>query len=137
MQITYNAILERAEDTAKDYMPDLPKQDTIEAWESFQSELKDLDSVEIANESSEWDWVIYYHHAMEVCREVPGDVLEQAEDEWHEMLGPDAINENFGLYEMAGQLASIIVLREIIDAVERAKDELYELAENQLENLSA
>lgn len=137
MQITYQAIIERAEDVAQDYMPELPKENTIPAWESFQAELDALDAFEIAHEASEWDWVIYYGKAMQVCQEVPGDVLEYAESEWHGMCGPDAIDESFGIYEVVTHLAAIIVAREIAEAVEKDKYELNELAENQMENLSA
>lgn len=43
--------------------------------------------------------------------------------------------EQFGVYELATQLAAIIVTREIVDAVEAAKEELLELANAQMENV--
>ena len=134
-KITWNAILERAEDCAKDAMPEFPKSNTVEAWESFQAELKTIEEVDIAHEMSDWDWVIYFGMAMQLCREVPSEVLHDAESEWHDMGGPDVIEGNFGLYEFASQLAAIIVIDQIGQAVSSIKAELEELAETQLENL--
>ena len=134
MTITYKAIQDRAAKDALEYMPDVPRQNTFDAWESYQNEVEALDAYEIAHESCEWDWVIYYHRAMELCQAVPSDVLCDAESELLDM-GFNGLNENWGLYEMAVQLAAIIVTREIADAVEQAKDELIDLAETQMENL--
>jgi len=134
MTITYKAIQDRAAKDALEYMPDMPRQNTLDAWESYQNEVEALDAYEIAHESCEWDWVIYYHRAMELCQAVPSDVLCDAESELLGM-GFNGLNENWGLYEMAVQLAAIIVTREIADAVEQAKDELIDLAETQMENL--
>jgi len=106
--------------------------DAIDAWESFQRDVEDIDAYEIAHESGEWDWVIYYHRAMELCQAVPSAVLHEAESEWYDLCGPDRIKDSFGLYEMAVQLAAIIVTREIADAVEQAKGELIDLAETQM-----
>jgi len=51
------------------------------------------------------------------------------------MCGPDTIDDSFGLYEMACQLAAIIVTDEIVQAVETVREELLELAHAQLDNL--
>jgi len=131
MTITYKAIRERAMDTARDYMPGLPKQNTLAAWESFQADVEALDAHEIAHESCEWDWVVYYNRAMELCQAVPSDVLENAEQEFDDMAGFENM-ETPGLYELAFHLAAIIVTREIAEAVESAKDELIDMAENQM-----
>lgn len=45
------------------------------------------------------------------------------------------MGDSFGLYELACHLAAIIVQREIAEAVERIRDELIDLAENQTENM--
>lgn len=133
MNITYRAIIERAEDDARDRMPDMPNENTVEAWEAFVSDLESLDVMDIAHESSEWDWVIYYHRAMELCQAVPSDVLSDAEDQWQDMGA--YVDDSFTLHGFACTLAAIIVESEIMQAVERIRDELIELAENQLENM--
>jgi len=133
--ITYKAIQDRALEDAKERMPEFPTENTVDAWDRFISELDDLDAHEIAHESCEWGWVIYYARALELCQAVPSSVLHDAESQWHDMCGPDGIDDSFGLYEMACQLAAIIVIDEIAQAVDTVRDELLELANNQLENL--
>ena len=132
MTITYKAIRDRAESDAREYMPDLPTENTLTAWESFQQAVEDQDAMEIAHESCEWDWVIYYHRAMELCQAVPSAVLHEAESEFEDMGGTEYM-PSVGLYEIAFRLAAIIVTREIIEAVERVKDEMIDMAENQME----
>lgn len=105
----------------------------VDSWETFISDLEDLDAMEIAHESSEWDWVIYYHRALELCQAVPSDVLHDAESQWQVMGFNEG--ETFGLYEMAVQLAAIIVTDEIMQAVEHVREELLDMANNQLENM--
>jgi len=131
MTITYKAIQDRAESDARERMPDLPTENTFVAWESFQQAVEDLDAIEIAHESCEWDWVIYYARAMELCQAVPSDVLNDAEQEFEDMGGTEYM-PSVGLYEIAVQLAAIIVTREIVDQVERIKDELIDMAENKM-----
>ena len=117
--------------------------DAVEAWESFQRAVEEMDAHEIAHESSEWDWVIYYHRALELCQAVPSDVLHEAESEAYDSGGIDHLqgygcdrsSDNFGLYEMAVLIADQIVTRAIVDAVESLKEELIDMAETQLENM--
>lgn len=144
-RITYRAILERAEQCARDAMPDFPKVSTAEAWEDYIAEIEALDAYEIAYQSAEWDWVIYYHHAMALCQAVPSDVLHQAEVDAFDSGGTEHLqgygcnksSDNFGLYEMAALIAAQIVTREIVDAVEQVRDELLELANDKLEQLES
>jgi len=133
--ITYKAIRDRAESGAREYMPDLPTENTEEAWESFQRDVENLDTRKVAYESCEWDWVVYYHRAMELCQAVPSDVLHEAEWELDDMGGPNGMGDSVDEYELAFHLALIIVTREIAEAVERIKDELIDMAENQMENV--
>lgn len=133
--ITYKAIRDRAESDAREHMPDLPTENTVEAWESFQQAVEDLDATAIAYESYEWDWVVYYHRAMELCQAVPSSVLHEAEQDFEGMGGPNGMGDSVGLYELAFHLALIIVTREIAEAVERIKDELIDMAETQRENM--
>jgi len=107
--------------------------DAVDAWESFRRDVEEMDPVEIAHESSDWDWVIYYHRALELCQAVPSDVLFDAESQWQEMGA--YTDDQFGLYEFAAVLASIIVEHAIMEAVESLKEELIDMAESQLENM--
>jgi len=131
MTITYKAIQDRAESDAREHMPGLPTENTFEAWESFQQDVEELDAHEIAHESCEWDWVIYYHRAMELCQAMPSDVLDDAEQEFEDMGGTENMT-SVGLYEIAVRLAAIIVAREIAEAVESVKEEMVDMAENQM-----
>jgi len=133
--ITYKRIRDRALQDAKERMPDWPKESTDYAWQAFIHDLEDLDVYVIAHQSCEWDWVIYYHRAMEVCQAVPSDVLHDAESQWHDMGGPGTMGDCFGLYEMAVRLASLIGTSEIAEAVEQAREELLELANDNLDQL--
>jgi hypothetical protein len=112
-------------------MPELPTENTLVAWESFQQDVESLDAMEIAHESCEWDWVIYYNRAMELCQAVPSAVLHEAESEFDDMGGTENMT-SVGLYEIAFRLAAIIVTREVAEAVETVKDELIDMAENQM-----
>ena len=133
--ITHYAIEQRAARDAQDAMPALPKTNTVEAWGAFVEEVEGVDAYEVAAYSSDWDWVIYHGRAMEVCQAVPSSVLHEAEGTFHEMDMASVLGEEIGLYEMASTLAHLIVESEIVDAVEAAKAELIEMAENQIENL--
>lgn len=134
-RITYISILDRAEQCARDAMPDFPKVSTIEAWESYVVDLEAIDAYEVAHESADWDWVIYYHRAMELCQAVPNNVLDEAESEYNDMGGFGDIN--VGLYELASHLAHIIVTREIVDAIEQVREELLDSANDKLDQLES
>jgi len=129
--ITYWAIQKRAKQDALDAMPDFPKESTAKAWESYIAELEAIDAYEIAYQSAEWDWCIYYYRAMELCQAVPSYVLHNAESEWEEY----STAQGTGLYELAAHLAHIIVTREIVDAIEQYREELLELANDKLGQL--
>lgn len=136
-QITSFNIRKRAAQDALERMPDFPKESTVENWEYFVDELESLDAYEIAHESAEWDWCIYYHRAMELCQAVPIAVLHEAESEFDDMGGPNGMGDSFGLYEYAATLAHLIVTRAIVEAVEECRDELLELANDKLEQMES
>ena len=128
-KLTYKRILDRAASDAREAMPSLPKVNTLEAWESFIDDVEACDAQDIASESSEWDWVIYYSRAMELCLCVPSSVLNEAEESFSDCgMSPDSF---FGY---ATQLAGFIVTSEISQAVETLRDELLDLASTQIQN---
>jgi len=129
-KLTYKRILGRAASDAQEAMPSLPKVNTLEAWQGFIDDVEACEAYEIASESSEWDWVIYYSRAMELCLCVPSSVLDDAESTYEEyQTGTPS-----GLFDYATQLAGIIVTSEISQAVETLKEELLDLAQTQIEN---
>jgi len=129
-KITYKAIRDRANRDAMERMPDLPTSGTVEALEAFQQEVEAIDTYDLANELSEWDWVIYYHRAMDLCLAVPGDVLTDAEDQAKD-CGP---SDEYGLFETAFNCAYWIVNNEIAQAIEQVKEELTDLAQTAIDN---
>jgi len=135
MTITHHAITQRAKQDALDAIPEMPKESTVDAWESYIQRLEDLDAYEIAHESSEWDWCIYYHRAMKLCQAVPSAVLHEAESEYNDCGGFGDLD--VGLYELATHLAHLIVSQAIREAVEECRDELLELANDKLEQMES
>ena len=131
MTITHFAIIQRAKPCALDAMPAMPKESTVEAWESYVAELEALDAFEIAHESADWDWVLYHHRALELCQAVPSAVLHEAESEYNDCGGFGDID--VGLYELATHLAHLIVSQAIRGAVEECRDELLGMANDKLE----
>jgi hypothetical protein len=129
---TYNEVLIRAKESARDAMPNLPIQNTVAAWQAFQESVEAVDVYDAAHmEADSWDTVIYHYKAMVLCTDVPSSVLHNAESQWD-----DCTDEKpAGLYELACLLAYWIVQAELVDAMESLQAELLELAENQIENL--
>jgi hypothetical protein len=134
-KITYTEIQKRAARDAQDRAPDMPKENTVEAWEAFMADVEDMDIGEISFECAEWDWVIYYHRAMELCLAVPTSVLCLAEAEYYDCGGYEIERDSFGLCEIASRVAFYIVSSEIAEAVDTLKEELIDLAQTQLDNM--
>lgn len=131
--VTYKRIRDRAMSDAKEYAPTFPTANTVDAWQAFIDELESMDASDIAHESAEWDWTIYHYRAMELCQCVPVAVLHEAESQYED-YGNDTPS---GLFEYASTLAFIIVAQEIAEAVDTLRDELLELANNQLDNMES
>lgn len=127
---TYNKVLIRAKESARDAMPELPEKNTYEAWQAFQESVESVDIYDAAHiEADSWDTVIYNFKAMTLCTDVPSSVLHNAESQWD-----DCTDEKpAGLYELASVLAYWIVQTELIDAMESLQSELIELSQNQMD----
>jgi len=129
-KLTYKRILDRAASDAQEAMPSLPTVNTFDAWQGFIDDVEACDAYDIANESGQWDWTIYYSRAMELCLCVPSSVLSDAESTYEEyQTGTPS-----GLFEYATQLAGFIVTSEIAQSVETLREELLDLAQTQIEN---
>ena len=145
--ITYTRIQQRAKQDALEYMPEFPKlpnqtdftnesdheQCCMELWQDFYDTVDSIEACDVAHESCEWDWVIYYHRALELCQAVPTSVLHDAESELEEMY----FDTFLGLYETAAGIAAQIVIKEIADAVEQIKEELLEVAVTAIDNMES
>ena len=126
----------RAMDTARESMPSLPTENTLEAWEAYVEALEALDLSEFAHvEADSWDWVIYYGQAMQLCTQVPSSVLHEAEAMMQDAGGVSDVFESAGLYGVACQCAYWIVFQVVFDLMEEARLELLELSNGQIENL--
>ena len=110
----------------------MPTVNTYEAWEAYIEALEEFDVSDAAyQEADSWDTVIYYGKAMDLCTACPSSVLHEAESQWDDCNS----DKPAGLYEMACHIACWIVYNEISEAIESLRDELIELAQNQIENL--
>ena len=136
MDINYRNLEARAKDTALEYMPSMPKQNTLEAWQDYVSQLEAIEPSEVAHECADsWDWVIYYGMAMQLCSVLPLSVVGQAESMAQECGGIEYAFEVGGLAGVASAVAHWIVYDAISAATDSMREELLELANGQIENL--
>ena len=136
--ISYSGLIERAKQDALDAMPDLPKVNSLEAWQVFLENVEAIESSEVAHESADsWDWVIYHGQALELCAMLPSSLVSDAESMVSECGGIQEAFESGGLGGVACLIAYWIIYQAVQDAVELAKEELLELAQDQIDNLEA
>ena len=89
--IHYNELIRRAADVAAELLEDSDSADRAR---------------DLVAESCEWDWVIYYGKAMDLCTNVPSDILDNAESMVADCC---MVNENTDLYSHACAVAFWIV----------------------------
>lgn len=138
--VKYYEIVERCKGDCLELLPDLPKENTLEAWESF------LDAVELVREdlhchaseiAQNWDWSIYTHFGVKILYGLPMEIERQAEEEFFECWGHEPINSLIDSFDMASRIAGFaleITFREVFEGM--AQD-LEELATNQIENMES
>ena len=132
-RINQYTLEQRAKQSALDLVPDMPKENTRDAWESYLAELESLDISDLAHtEADSWDWTIYHGKAMELCTNVSSMTLEDAEEQAKDC---GAFEDVEGLYELACSLAYWIVCGAVQHALNELVEELTELAETQLKNM--
>lgn len=140
MAITYSDIMERCRNAAKDFLPDFPKGGSSEDWESYLEEVEAIqeDAYEKAfEEVGNWDWCIYTYQGFEVYDAIGNSKQSDAEQEWADCGGYEtAKDQSQGPYEIACAIAFFALARMLAEAIESACDDLIELANNQIENLS-
>lgn len=133
--ITYKAIIERVESDVKEYTPELPKENTLEAWEAFIDECEALqeDVYGKATESVDsWDWNIYTYKGFKVYDALPVSEQNVAEQEYWES-NQDTFAE--GPYELGAEIAFFALVRLWAEECNQQCEDLIELANNQIENL--
>jgi hypothetical protein len=136
--ISYSGLIERAKQDALDAMPDLPKVNSLEAWQVFLEDVEAIESSEVAHESADsWDWVIYHGQALELCAMLPSSLVSDAESMVSDCGGIQEAFESGGLGGLACLIAYWIIYQAVQDAVELAKEELAELAQDQIDNLES
>ena len=89
--IHYNELIRRAADVAGELLENTDSADRAR---------------DLVAESCEWDWVIYYGKAMDLCTNVPSDILDNAESMVEECR---MLNEKPDLYGHACAVAFWIV----------------------------
>jgi len=136
MDINYRNLEARAKDAALEYMPAMPKQNTLEAWQAYVNELEAIEPSECAHESADsWDWVIYYGMAMQLCSVLPSSVVAEAEEKVADYPDIGEVFRQGGLSGVASLIAYWICHEAVQCAIETAREELLELANGQIENL--
>jgi hypothetical protein len=136
--ISYSGLIKRAKQDAFDAMPDLPKVNSLEAWQVFLENVEAIESSEVAHESADsWDWVIYHGQALELCAMLPSSLVSDAESMVSEYGGIQEAFKSGGLGGVACLIAYWIIYQAVQDAVELDKEELLELAQDQIDNLES
>jgi hypothetical protein len=134
--ISYTKLFERAKQDAQDAMPNLPKTNTLEAWQTFLDSVESVESGDIAHERADsWDWVIYYGQALELCSVLPSSLINEAESMIEQCGGVQDAFESGGLGGVACLVAYWVVYQAVQGAVDIAKEELAEFAQSQIDNL--
>jgi hypothetical protein len=98
MALTWKQIDERCEQSAKEIVEDCECEDDI-----YDAVWQEIDS---------WDWIIYTRYGMEIVQLMSNSELSEAEEQWHELRGE--IDESFGIYEFASQLAFFFLVDKVL-----------------------
>ena len=135
--VKYFEIVERCKGDIKEILPELPKQNTCEAWESFLDELETMrdNSPEHASEVQNWDWSIYTHYGIKILYGLPLEIERQAEQEFFDVWGSEPISTLNDAFDMASRIAGFALEIIFRETLEEMAQELIEMAETQLENM--
>lgn len=136
--ISYSRLIKRAKGDALEYMPDLPKVGTVEAWQAFLESVESVESGDCAHESADsWDWVIYPDKALELCAILPSSLVDEAESMASDCGGIAGAFESGGLGGVACLIAYWVIYQAVYDAIGEVKEELIDLAQTQIDNLGS
>jgi hypothetical protein len=98
MALTWKQIDERCERAAKDIVESCECENDI-----YEAVWQEIDS---------WDWIIYNNYGMEIVQLMSNSQLSEAEEQWHELRGE--IDESFGIYKLASQLAFFFLVDKVL-----------------------
>ena len=136
--ISYSHLIKRAKADALEYMPDLPKFGTVEAWQAFLESVESVESGDCAHESADsWDWVIYPGKALELCAMLPSSLVNAAESMASDCGGIQDAFESGGLGGVACLVAYWVIYQAVADTIEDVKEDLIDLAQTQLYNMES
>ena len=138
--IKYYEIVERCKGDIAEILPDLPKENTFEAWERFRDDLEAIreDSHCYAGEAVDsWDWAIYTHYGIKILYGLPLEIEQQAESDFFDCMGSAPINSLNDAFDMASRIAYHALWIIFRETLEEMAQELIELAETQLENMGS
>ena len=136
--VKYFEIVERCKGDIKELLPDLPKENTCEAWESFRDDLETMrdDSHCHASEAVQhWDWSIYTYYGIKILYGLPLETERQAEQEFFDIWGGEPISTLNDAFDMASRIAGFALEIIFRETLEEMAQELIELADTQLENM--
>lgn len=138
--LTYNDIRTRCNQLAMDIAPDLPKENTLFAWECFADQLDDLrdDSFSLVIEAVEsTDWAIYTHYGWKILHAVPQDCINAAESQFLEFNSGMTSDDGFDIWSLQSQIAFHVLVAMTQESLDEILGELNELAQTQIENLES
>lgn len=138
--MNYSDILTRCKTDVLEYIPAMPKENTLEAWESYIDTLESFrdEIYEHASQSVEsWDWAIYTHYGLKILDALPLEVCQQAESDFFDLWGSEPIDTLNDPWNMASRIAYFALLNTWQECAEECVEELLELANNQLENMES
>lgn len=134
----YTDIVERCKTSAIEILPDMPKESTLEAWESYRDALEALrdESFDIVyQEVDSWDWTIYTHYGIKILEALPYEDVCTAEESFfdcHYDLDSETLG---GVYEFASKVACFALCNMLTETLESSIHSSIELAESQIENM--
>lgn len=138
--VKYMDIVARCKSDIAEILPDLPKENTCEAWESFKNVLEEIhmDSHCHASDSVQhWDWAIYTHYGIKILYGLPMETERQAEQEFFDCMGSEPIDSLNNVFDMALRIAGFALEIIFRETLEEMAQELIDLAETQLENMES
>lgn len=133
--LNYKNIVDACEEAARYLTPDLPKENTLESWEEFSQELENLDILCISQEEVEgWEWCIYKKYGFEILNVIPPSELHDAESEWYDLYGPSVVEDHFGPFEFASQVAYLFLVNKLSEIIQETVEQLQEMAQCEIDN---
>lgn len=138
--LTYNDVRTRCNQLAMDIAPDLPKENTLPAWECFVDQLGDLrdDSFNLVLEAVEaTDWAIYTHYGWKILHAVPQDCINDAESQFLEFNSGLTFDDSFDIWSLQSQVAFHVLVAMAQESLDEMLEELDELAQTRIDNLES